>query len=371
MSLPPLPPQPAATPWPTRRLAARRDLPAAADRRAAAYASPITPSPARRTRGPAGDPRPRRRAAWPPGVRALLAGSQRRRHLPVLVDGQEHHAVPRRHAGQGRQDRYPRPGARARMAGAGRSAPRHHARPAAAHVERPRLRRGISRRQAVRRHPHAVRRRQGRRRAFRGVVSAGARTRGRSGPIPAAPRTSLRASRRKPPASTARPSKPSCESDSSRRSACARPSRNSTPPATSSARPIASAPRKTSPASACSTCGAACGTANALLPPGWVDYARTPTWQQPVEQGRYGAHWWLDNAGEGSFSANGYEGQFTVIVPQKDLIIVRHGATDADHIENVKRWIADIAGCFYRRRGKATRRSPPPEGEGELRRPTA
>jgi CubicO group peptidase (beta-lactamase class C family) len=83
-----------------------------------------------------------------------------------------------------------------------------------------------------------------------------------------------------------------------------------------------------------------------LLPPGWVDYARTPTWQQPVEQGRYGAHWWLDIAGEGSFSANGYEGQFTVIVPQKDLIVVRHGASDADHIEAVKTWIADVAACF-------------------------
>jgi CubicO group peptidase (beta-lactamase class C family) len=83
-----------------------------------------------------------------------------------------------------------------------------------------------------------------------------------------------------------------------------------------------------------------------LLPQGWVDYARTPTWQQPVEQGRYGAHWWFDIAGEGSFSANGYEGQFTVIVPQKDLIIVRHGASDADHMENVKKWIADVADCF-------------------------
>jgi CubicO group peptidase (beta-lactamase class C family) len=32
-----------------------------------------------------------------------------------------------------------------------------------------------------------------------------------------------------------------------------------------------------------------------LLPPGWVDYARTPTFQQAgVTDGRYGAHWWLD-----------------------------------------------------------------------------
>jgi CubicO group peptidase (beta-lactamase class C family) len=83
-----------------------------------------------------------------------------------------------------------------------------------------------------------------------------------------------------------------------------------------------------------------------LLPQGWVDYARTPTWQQPTDSGRYGAHWWLDLAGPGSFSANGYEGQFTVLVPDKDLIIVRHGATKAEQMEHVKKWIADIAGCF-------------------------
>ncbi|MEO8813230.1 MAG: serine hydrolase, partial [Caulobacteraceae bacterium] len=44
-----------------------------------------------------------------------------------------------------------------------------------------------------------------------------------------------------------------------------------------------------------------------LLPEGWVDYGRTPTFQQPGAEatGRYGAHWWLDLAGPGSFSANG------------------------------------------------------------------
>ncbi len=46
-----------------------------------------------------------------------------------------------------------------------------------------------------------------------------------------------------------------------------------------------------------------------LLPKGWVDYARTPTFQQAdCVDGPYGAHWWLDLAGPGSFSANGYEG---------------------------------------------------------------
>ena len=52
------------------------------------------------------------------------------------------------------------------------------------------------------------------------------------------------------------------------------------------------------------------------------------------------------DAGPGSFSANGYDGQFTVLVPDKDLIIVRHGATNAEKMENLKSWIAEIAACF-------------------------
>ncbi len=85
-----------------------------------------------------------------------------------------------------------------------------------------------------------------------------------------------------------------------------------------------------------------------LLPEGWVDYARTATWQETVETGRYGAHWWLDLAGPGSFSANGFQGQFVVVVPDRDLVIVRLGATSEDTIESVKQWIKAIAECFPR-----------------------
>lgn len=81
-----------------------------------------------------------------------------------------------------------------------------------------------------------------------------------------------------------------------------------------------------------------------LLPEGWVDYARTPTFQQAdVVSNRYGAHWWLDFGGPGSFSANGYDGQFTIIVPDRDLIIVRHGVTPLALKENLKSWIGALA----------------------------
>jgi CubicO group peptidase (beta-lactamase class C family) len=85
-----------------------------------------------------------------------------------------------------------------------------------------------------------------------------------------------------------------------------------------------------------------------LLPEGWVDYARTPTFQQPGGEasGRYGAHWWLDLGGPGSFSANGYDGQFTVCVPDLDLVLVRHGVTPGEKKEPLKRWIGDVVECF-------------------------
>src|SRR5207249_8432729 len=76
-----------------------------------------------------------------------------------------------------------------------------------------------------------------------------------------------------------------------------------------------------------------------LLPEGWVDYARTPTFQQPGVEGRYGAHWWLDIAGPGTFSANGYDGQYIVLCPDRDLIVVRHGATrEPEAKDRLKAW---------------------------------
>ncbi|HEY7853323.1 MAG TPA: serine hydrolase [Caulobacteraceae bacterium] len=84
-----------------------------------------------------------------------------------------------------------------------------------------------------------------------------------------------------------------------------------------------------------------------LLPPGWVDYARTPTFQQAgCADNPYGAHWWLGMAGPGSFSANGYEGQYIVICPDRDLVIVRNGATPEANQPLVQTWLAELAALF-------------------------
>jgi CubicO group peptidase (beta-lactamase class C family) len=82
-----------------------------------------------------------------------------------------------------------------------------------------------------------------------------------------------------------------------------------------------------------------------LLPEGWVDYARTPTYQQPDVDvsSRYGAHWWLDLAGPGSFWANGHDGQCIVACPDRDLIIVRHGVTPSAGSPALRAWVYDLA----------------------------
>ena len=83
-----------------------------------------------------------------------------------------------------------------------------------------------------------------------------------------------------------------------------------------------------------------------ILPPEWIDYARTPTAQPAEREGDYGAHWWLNLAGAGSFSANGYEGQYTVLVPDLDLILVRHGKTPLEKKDHVKAWVAEVVQTF-------------------------
>ena len=66
-----------------------------------------------------------------------------------------------------------------------------------------------------------------------------------------------------------------------------------------------------------------------LLPEGWVEYVSTPSGPQPEGPFGYGAGWWLLNKSEGvppdTFAAFGNRGQYVVIVPSRDIVIVRRG----------------------------------------------
>ncbi|HTO58762.1 MAG TPA: serine hydrolase [Pseudomonadales bacterium] len=61
-----------------------------------------------------------------------------------------------------------------------------------------------------------------------------------------------------------------------------------------------------------------------ILPEGWVDYARRPSYQSDIEA--YGAHWWLA-PGTTRFHCGGYDGQRIQVIPERDVVVVRLGRT--------------------------------------------
>ncbi len=68
-----------------------------------------------------------------------------------------------------------------------------------------------------------------------------------------------------------------------------------------------------------------------LLPKGWVRYVSTPAPAQPAEpRPGYGAQWWLFNERfpelpNDAFAALGNRGQFLLVIPSENLVIVRRG----------------------------------------------
>ena len=97
-----------------------------------------------------------------------------------------------------------------------------------------------------------------------------------------------------------------------------------------------------------------------ILPPGWVDFSRTPTSAKNVDA--YGHGWWLSNqrAGKGgfagstplltkgpfdSFEAQGRYGQIIAVVPSKDLVVVRLGQTEGAWKE-LGNWTSTVVNSF-------------------------
>jgi len=66
-----------------------------------------------------------------------------------------------------------------------------------------------------------------------------------------------------------------------------------------------------------------------VLPAGWTDHARTQIATDPDSGFGYGRHWWTWPDYPGSLAAHGYEGQFTLVVPDRDLTLVHLGKTPA------------------------------------------
>ncbi len=67
-----------------------------------------------------------------------------------------------------------------------------------------------------------------------------------------------------------------------------------------------------------------------ILPPLWVDYARTPTFRDKEQC--YGAHWWLRPDRPDWFYCGGYDGQRILCIPEKDVVVVRLGRTPVGEV---------------------------------------
>ena len=89
-----------------------------------------------------------------------------------------------------------------------------------------------------------------------------------------------------------------------------------------------------------------------ILPEGWTEYVASPSPAQPPRERAdgsqapgYGAQFWLygerHGLPEGSYAARGNRGQYLMIVPDRDLLIVRRGFDDGGGFD-LARFSADL-----------------------------
>ncbi len=67
-----------------------------------------------------------------------------------------------------------------------------------------------------------------------------------------------------------------------------------------------------------------------LLSKKWIDFVRTPAPSTAAKGNHYGGQWWLvpDNRTDvpkDAFSTAGHRGQYVIVVPSHDVVIVRRG----------------------------------------------
>lgn len=83
-----------------------------------------------------------------------------------------------------------------------------------------------------------------------------------------------------------------------------------------------------------------------ILPEGWVEYVSTPSGPQPDGPFGYGAGWWLMNKSDGvppdTIAAMGNRGQYIVVVPSRDVVIVRRGEDPAGSRFDIAAFTRDV-----------------------------
>ncbi|MFA5989253.1 MAG: serine hydrolase [Sphingomonas sp.] len=89
-----------------------------------------------------------------------------------------------------------------------------------------------------------------------------------------------------------------------------------------------------------------------LLPQGWRSYVSTPSGPQPgTGEFGYGATFWLMNKSAGvpadTFSADGNRGQYVVIIPSRNIVIVRRGEDAGGGGFDIAKFTADIVAALH------------------------
>ena len=83
-----------------------------------------------------------------------------------------------------------------------------------------------------------------------------------------------------------------------------------------------------------------------VLPAGWADHGRSFVAHDPDGAGPggfdYGRQWWMWPEFPGSIAAHGYEGQYIVVVPDRELTVVHLGKTSPEHQPGVVAHLGDL-----------------------------
>ncbi len=83
-----------------------------------------------------------------------------------------------------------------------------------------------------------------------------------------------------------------------------------------------------------------------ILPIGWLDHARTTIATDPDNGFGYGRHWWTWPQFPGSVACHGYQGQFTLVVPSRELVVVHLGLTPIEQAPALVRRLVDLIETF-------------------------
>lgn len=85
-----------------------------------------------------------------------------------------------------------------------------------------------------------------------------------------------------------------------------------------------------------------------ILPPGWVDRARTPQPDAFDHDGawRYGEHWWTLTDDPAVFFGHGFRSQVLLADPRRDVLVVRLGHSEPEQDDAVMAHAVALTRCF-------------------------